>query len=177
MPIDKPTASALPEEAVRDDAEAFFRKILPGVGVYQLATIKDRSLKHHVFEDISEMAASIGALAAKNTTVYHACAAYHTRENRCARNVRAVKAFWLDLDVGDDKASNGKGYTNKVDALEALEEFCKTVGLPRPLIVDSGGGIHAYWVLDAEIDAKTWKSVANKLKNLARQRKGRSSRT
>ncbi len=59
--------------------------------------------------------------------------------------MNSLKALYLDLDCGEGKASTGSGYATQLDALEALRDFCEKCGLPRPLIVDSGGGIHAYW--------------------------------
>lgn len=152
------------------DAEPFFRKILPGDGVYQLATFKNVAPEHHIFEDLGKMASAIITLEESGHQVFQACASYHSGENRKAINVRAIKAFWLDLDVGNGKKVEGKGYETKECARKALVAFCKGLELPLPLVVDSGGGIHAYWLLQDEIGAQKWKAVALKLKKLASQR-------
>lgn len=77
-------------------------------------------------------------------------------------NTAALNAFWLDLDVKADP----NAYATQNDALAALRAFCETMGLPRPLLVNSGGGIHAYWVLTTEIDPERWQHYANILKAL-----------
>lgn len=77
-------------------------------------------------------------------------------------NTAALRAFWLDLDVKADP----NAYPTQADALTALRDFCMAMRLPRPLIVNSGGGIHAYWILDADIDAERWQHYANILKAL-----------
>jgi hypothetical protein len=40
---------------------------------------------------------------------------------------------------------------------------------PPTLRVDSGGGLHVYWVLDEPIARKVWQSIARKFSALAKQ--------
>ena len=63
---------------------------------------------------------------------------------RGVKNARWLKALVLDLDV---KAT---GYASQRDALAALLPFCEGLGLD-PLIVSSGRGIHAYFVLNSAV--------------------------
>ena len=98
---------------------------------------------------------------------YFACAEYKTPDNRKATNAAGACAFWVDIDVDAQKAAKGKGYETLEDAKLALAEFCLHAGLPMPThLVASGGGLHAYWVLDAFIDHDMWTSCAAKLKAL-----------
>lgn len=110
-------------------------------------------------------------IAAWNGTrdVYFGVAKFATDENRKKENVLNLKAFWLDLDCGPDKAAAApgerpKGYATKRDAAEALSSFCESTGLPTPTMVDSGGGIHCYWILDTAIGPTQWEAVATALK-------------
>ena len=80
---------------------------------------------------------------------------------RTQANAKSLKALWLDLDV---EPGNPKKFDTKRDALHELQGFCKTVGLPRPMLVDSGGGIHAYWPLTEAVPVAKWKPVATLLK-------------
>src|SRR5262249_53150994 len=85
----------------------------------------------------------------------------HRRDGRTKQNARCAKAFWLDIDAGPDKP-----YPDWKAAARALAEFCKATGLPRPLIVLSGLGIHAYWPLVQTLDPETWERYARGLKAL-----------
>ena len=106
--------------------------------------------------------------AAKDYDVYHACGEFLSPDNRKASNATGACALWLDIDCGTDKAAAGKGYRSKAEAFGSLIAFCKKTGLPNPThIVDSGGGLHVYWVFDRHIAAKQWRESAEKLKHLA----------
>lgn len=100
---------------------------------------------------------------------YFACAEYLTSDNRTAANVSGAWAFWMDLDCGEDKAASGKGYSTVEAAEEALKSFCTKVGIPLPThLVNSGSGLHVYWVLDGKVDREPWQATAKKLKALTK---------
>ena len=87
---------------------------------------------------------------------------------RKGENVRGLKSFWLDIDIGKDKAEAGLGYLTKKDGADALQNFVTCSGLPVPShLIDSGGGIHAYFAMDRVITPEEWKPVSLKLKALA----------
>ena len=100
-------------------------------------------------------------------------AEYKKKEFRKKENVKDLKAFWVDLDCGEAKAEiNPKtgrpdGYIDQATGLQALQKFCKTIGLPKPLLVSSGRGIHAYWPLSLPVTRDAWEPVANRLNELA----------
>lgn len=85
-------------------------------------------------------------------------------KGRKQENVEHLRALWMDIDVEKDAA---KKYPTKKAAGEALGAFIESTGLPEPLIVVSGGGLHVYWPLDADVTRQQWKPVANALKNAA----------
>ncbi len=98
---------------------------------------------------------------------YYACAEYITPDSRKAANVAGAYAFWLDIDVSEQKSADGKGYASLEDAELALAHFCTLAGLPQPThVVTSGGGLHAYWALDAFVSRAVWTEHAVKLKAL-----------
>jgi putative DNA primase/helicase len=79
-----------------------------------------------------------------------------------------MKTLWLDVDCGEDKANSGKGYRNKKEAATALAAFCDANDLGMPtIIVDSGGGLHCYWVFEHAVTSAEWLPVAQKVKELA----------
>ena len=92
---------------------------------------------------------------------------------RTAVNAESFQSFWLDIDCGEDKAteldkSTGqpKGYATKQKALQALTAFCDLIDLPAPTLVDSGNGVHAYWALTEELPKAQWLPIADQLKQV-----------
>ena len=86
-------------------------------------------------------------------------------EVRTQANMLAGKAFFFDLDV--EEGNNDK-YASQRDAMIGLKAFCKSVGLPMPLITSSGGGLHVFWPLTEALPSAEWALHAAKLKQLAR---------
>lgn len=75
----------------------------------------------------------------------------------------AVKAIWLDVDVGKEGA-----YSTVNEALAAVIKFRETSGLPPfSAVVGSGGGIHVYWISNVALPTKDWRPYAEGLKALA----------
>lgn len=161
------------------DTASFLSHVLPKQG-FKFIAIKrgeDKPWIHKPSESTS-IAADIAEQAdATGAAVYHACASFKQafiehptekyedgrpkRKYRVEDNAGWVKSFWLDLDCGEDK-----DYPDQKSALADIVRFCKESGLPRPLLVNSGNGIHCYWVLDTEIDAVQWKRVAGVLRSV-----------
>jgi hypothetical protein len=155
----------------------FLRRIWPSSGLYVIARLTGKGFRHTVCETLEEAAVTVAQFDASGVATYHACAAYREREVATTRpngevwhqvrthaNVRALKAFWMDLDV---EAGNEKKFATQEDALNALVDFCNVTSLPLPMIVSSGGGIHIYWTLTDEILPETWKQTAQGLKALS----------
>lgn len=100
-------------------------------------------------------------LAYEGFNAYFGLATFKTGENRKAENAMQFKSFFLDLDCRP-----GKEFPSKQDAIAELRRFCKATKLPRPTLVDSGGGVHVYWPLTEAVDAEAWWPVAEQLKGL-----------
>ena len=98
---------------------------------------------------------------AKNRNAYHGCATFKDASSRTVENVHSIKAFWLDLDCGASKP-----YAHQADAEHALSEFCADTGLPDPYIINSGDGLHVYWVLNEAVSLDAWLPVASLLKQV-----------
>ena len=96
--------------------------------------------------------------------VYFGVSKFITNESRKAINAGWNKAFFLDLDCGQKYADVGKGYLNQGEAAKALRQFCESLDLPKPNIVNSGNGLHVSWVLKETIVRDEWKQTANLLK-------------
>lgn len=84
------------------------------------------------------------------------------KAKRNAANATFLKATWLDIDV---KADDPQRYGTLDEAWSAFVEFRKKVGLPFPsAIVQSGGGLHIYWISDTPLTIKEWRPYADGLK-------------
>ena len=79
-------------------------------------------------------------------------------ENRKRESITAHRAFFVDVDL--------KEYKDKKTAWNALQTFYTTLELPKPCMVDSGNGIHAYWRMDRDIPSFEWCRVAEHFKQL-----------
>ncbi|MHB8388022.1 MAG: DUF927 domain-containing protein [Acidobacteriaceae bacterium] len=158
------------------DTTEFFRRILPATGLYVVARLLGKGFRHQVCETVEEASAYALAFDAQGVPTYHACAAFREasvetkhgeevwHQVRTHANVRALRSFYMDLDV---KPGNPRAFESQDAACEALASFCTIIGVPLPMVVSSGGGIHIYWTLDHEILPQVWKQTAEDLKQLA----------
>jgi putative DNA primase/helicase len=91
-----------------------------------------------------------GPRALKDAEVYFGVAPQARRLQRrsTARNAVGVGALWLDVDGawGHHAATNLPG--TKDEALAFVNAFA----LPPNIVVDSGGGLQVYWLLDELVD-------------------------
>lgn len=139
--------------------------------VHQIGVLdrRNRRFKNLPVDGVTDAVAQAQVISSEGKEVYFACAEYLSPDSRTSGNASGACAFWLDIDCGDDKAAAGKGYPTVNDAKEALGKFCTDAGLPKPThIVQSGGGLHIYSVVDSVISRETWQSSAKQLKGLTK---------
>nr|DAT05429.1 MAG TPA: Replication protein B [Caudoviricetes sp.] len=110
--------------------------------------------------------------------VYFALGAFKFDEEdrkytRKQRNVTELKAFWLDIDCGEEKYKRAQArgvidvYRTKELGLLALKKFLSDTKLPSPtFIVSSGEGWHVYWELQTPVPTAQWRYTANALKGV-----------
>jgi hypothetical protein len=100
------------------------------------------------------------------------------RALRRAVNATAQKSVWIDCDVKPrpetwDAENPGKRwdhYETVVEAMKAISRFCRKVDLPKPsAVVNSGGGLHVYWISDKPLPPSEWQPYACGLKALMLQ--------
>ena len=146
--------------------------VQPADGWFAVVGIKGKSVKQVLVETREEVDQLVQEMVQDERDVYFGVAKYATDQNRQKDNVKTLKSFWIDIDCGESKAEvNSKtgipdGYIDQATGLQALQSFCKHIGLPKPVIVNSGRGIHAYWPLTEEITREQWEPVAFKLRDL-----------
>lgn len=80
------------------------------------------------------------------------------KPQRLASAARLHRCLRVDIDVGDNKA-----YTDRRTALVALLAFVDQYQLPKPWIVDSGGGFHVYWSFDRDAELAEWAALSARL--------------
>lgn len=146
----------------------FLRKVIPNRGVLLITQIKNGKAVNIPCDEFDSMGKRLRRADISGVDVYHACASFEDGTSRASCNAKFLKALFLDLDCGEEKAERKQGYATKRDALSALKAFCHSVGLPRPMIVDSGGGIHAYWAFKTAVPTADWKVAAESLKSLCK---------
>lgn len=148
--------------------EALWR---PRNGVHQISyqnRVK-RQFNNQFVKDINEAINHSFVNSNAGLDSYFAMAEYNTSDNRTAANTSGAFGFWIDSDVGAGKADSGKGYRTVEDAEIALMKFCKDVYIPEPThIVNSGGGLHAYWAVSKFINHEAWRNFAGKFKTLTK---------
>jgi uncharacterized protein (DUF927 family) len=106
--------------------------------------------------------------------VYFGCAKFGPENNRTHANATYFKALWMDIDCGPTKGvpdEKGKiaGYLDQTTGLSEFSRFCKAVGLPKPIVINSGNGIHVYWLLDKTISRREWEPLSQRLRELCEE--------
>lgn len=158
------------DASITHPAEALLTPLWPSAdAVHQLFLMHRQRNERRcpAVPSVTEAIAIAAQYAAKGYDAYHACGEFVTPDNRKASNASGAAALWLDLDCGPEKGQAGKGYLTKVDAFQGVMTFCEKTQLPTPThIVDSGGGLHCYWVFARTIPADRWRVSAAKFKQL-----------
>lgn len=137
----------------------FYEKLLPSQGVYCVTSIdNNKNVRNRFAESLDDLINLITGVNSSSTNIFVAPGSF-VGHSRKAESSAFLRSFFIDLDVGHDKP-----YDSKQDAQDAIEHLCATAELPPPVIVDSGGGIHAYWIFDEDVPYATWKPYAVKFK-------------
>jgi hypothetical protein len=147
----------------------FYEKTLPTQGVYCVAAIKDGRIRHHFAKTLDQVLEHIDTLKELDGVNIFTARGTFKGFSRKGEDCIFHRSFFLDLDVGEAVDKDGNPtlkYESKEAALSALDELVSSAELPPPVIMDSGGGIHAYWPFDRDIPADEWKTYAELFKAL-----------
>lgn len=145
--------------------------VLPPEGRY-CAFGSGRYISQKFFDTRAEFDQHIQWCVEHNFDAYFGCAKYGDADNRKHDNAEHFRALWMDIDCGEEKArpdSNGKvkGYVDQRTGLQEVKAFCRKLNLPRPIVVDSGYGLHFYWVLTETLRRNVWESLSKRLRDTA----------
>lgn len=140
----------------------FYEKALPSQGVYCISGIdKNGKIINRFAETLGDLLTTIERIES-DQNVFVALNTFNGY-SRKAEYAIYCKSFFVDLDVG---AGNPKKYPSKEAALADLADFVLLKELPPPVRVDSGTGIHAYWLFDRDVPTEEWRTYAGKFKQL-----------
>lgn len=142
------------------DTSEFLQRVVGSAGFYCLLAIgKDKKRRQKFYPHAEQLIHATKDFDADGWDAYYALGSFGSAGSREAANVSEMKALYLDLDCGETK-----DYPDQISALKALRAFVKQTRLPKPLVVNSGRGIHVYWPLEAAVPTVTWHPVAIRLK-------------
>lgn len=140
----------------------FLSLVLPPTGMYCVVGLKDGKPKQTFVASVEEIDGYADALTHEGYDAYFALASYTDDSKRDNNNASHLNSFFLDLDCG-----LGKPYADQSEGVAALKEFVKKTGMPKPTaLVNSGRGVHVYWVFEQPIDKVEWRGLAEGLKAL-----------
>jgi len=119
-------------------------------------------------EEVEEIAKEF---VASGVDAYFGCAKFGPLPNRTHENALYFRALWMDIDCGPtkgvpDEKGRIKGYIDQTTGLKEFQRFCAAVGLPKPILVNSGNGIHAYWLLEETLSRREWEPLSQRLREL-----------
>jgi hypothetical protein len=150
----------------------FYEKLLPRQGVYCIGELdrslpKGKQMRHHYAETIEEFLDKVEGVNNRKHDCYITPGSFQ-QYKRAASECVWHKSLFIDFDVSAEKAEEGKAYATKDEAIAALDKFLDDSGLPPPIRINSGIGLHAYWVFDEDIPADEFLPYAKKFKSFCR---------
>jgi hypothetical protein len=138
--------------------EQFFDKVLPTQGNICVVGIKGDSVRPKFSEYLSEAIDFMKDFDAGDFNTFFALGTFEGYQRKASACI-FMRSFFVDLDCGPDKP-----YAAWEDGLIGLHKFLSTTELPKPIIVNSGNGIHAYWPFTSDVPTDIWKPYAEKFK-------------
>jgi hypothetical protein len=142
------------------ETKSFLKQVLAHGDSYCVFAAKpDGAKKQKFYTSIDAVMHASEQFDSNDYDVYFGLATFDGTGERKAKYAMHMRSLFVDLDCGPTK-----DYANQGEALADLQKFCKSVGMPKPLMVSSGYGIHAYWPLTDDVEIADWKPVAEALK-------------
>lgn len=138
----------------------FLATVLPTTGRYCVAGIKNGQIKQKFVATLEEIEHAARGFTDRGADAYFATASFKT-DKRNGASAMALRSFFIDIDCGE-----GKDYPDQAAGAQALLAFVKATGLPKPMVVNSGRGLHVYWPLVEDLDPGEWGRMALRLKEL-----------
>lgn len=142
------------------ETKEFLSAVLGADGYYCIVGIKNNKAVQKFYSSIPEASESALQFNAEGFDTFVALATFNTEGSRKADNVLGIKTLFLDIDCGE-----GKPYASQREGWAAVQTLRNKYGLPEcSAVVNSGRGLHVYWLLDAAYTRDQWLPVAERLK-------------
>jgi hypothetical protein len=155
----------------------FFRSVLPATGNYVLTvgTPKNDGTNEKWFRnyhadtlvELEQEARKFDAIAGK--TVFYALGNFKDNLHedgsigRKQAESHMFKTLAFDVDPRDSKQN--VLYADQAAMVTTTRSACSTIGLPEPVFVSSGYGIHCYYPLTVEIPSAIWTRCSRLLRD------------
>lgn len=149
------------------DTLPFLLRVLPPRGYYAAAAIMGNGTppEHRYFETVDDLATACQQADQAGYNIFYAISSFTKRGPRKQTNVELTRVIAMDVDCGE-----GKPYATQVEGLRAFLKFMQDTGLPKPMVVSSGRGLHIYWILDEALTPDQWVPMATAMKALAAEK-------
>lgn len=145
------------------DTIEFLGRVLPDEGYYVATVINPDGRRQKSYETLDAIANAVVRIDISGGNVYYALSSFKEAGNRKQVNVLKTKALFIDIDCGADKP-----FADQREGAKALKSFLKSSGMPAPMIVNSGRGLHVYWPLTEALEPADWQPMADALKECAK---------
>jgi len=140
------------------DRRSFLERVLPlEGGDYFGMAISEKRAQQFKFGSISELNTFLEQHK-KTKNLYFGTGVFDGR--RTISSTKLKKSLYLDLDCGEGPNK----YATKRDAAIALSQWYTHHFIKPSIVVDSGGGIHAYWTFDTAVSLTRWQAMADEFK-------------
>ena len=144
------------------ETKRFLDLVLGSEGHYCVwANNPAKQVQQKFYTSVEEVIGAAHNLSDNGWNAFFALGTYEKAGSRVADNVMQMKSFFLDLDCGPTKE-----FADQETAIAELRDFCVQYSLPTPTLINSGRGIHVYWILSEAVGRDDWWQVAERLKNL-----------
>ena len=141
----------------------FLELILAHEGEYCVWANRNGRVQQTFHASIDDLLQVGRDLDSNGWNAFFAMGTFFDSSSREATNVQWMKSFYLDLDCGPDKE-----FPSQAVAIDELRTFCENNSLPTPTLVNSGRGVHVYWILSEPVCREDWWPVAERLKMLCK---------
>ena len=142
------------------DTLEFLQRVWPAQGTYAIMYFEPGSDKpaHKFASTIPDAEKIIKQLNTAGKNTYFTVCTF-SKARRKQEFATHSKALFMDIDCGE-----GKPFANQREGLTWLTKYLQDTGLPMPMVISSGNGLHIYWVTTRDMTIDEWQPLADKLK-------------
>ncbi|NLT50017.1 MAG: hypothetical protein GXX85_03770 [Ignavibacteria bacterium] len=130
----------------------FLKALFPGInkGLIEFRAILEKDIfKLFVPQDLKKLEFVWPYNGTKN--IYFGVATRNDKSSGKKENCNYLSAIFIDIDCGTDGHKKASWFKTKEDALAHL----KRLNLEESIVVDSGHGLHVYWLLEKPLELTT----------------------